>query len=507
MNFLSAAYWHEMRAHPDHATVPAPPLRTVAALSPLLIGGLIAMLPAPPGLAPHAWHFVALFAAVIVGLITEPIPAAAVGLVGVTGAAVLARFVLFSPEQLAQAGFNANAAAINWALSGFSNATVWLIFAAFVFSLGYEKTGLGRRISLLLVSALGRRTLTLGYAIMIADTILAPFTPSNTARSGGTIYPVIKNLPELYGSRPNDPSARRIGGYLMWTAVASTCISSSLFLTALAPNLLGLELVRKTAQIDITWTRWFLSFLPAGAILLIATPWLAYRFYPPTVTQSPEVPAWARAELRKLGPLCLREGVLIVLVLLALALWIFGASFIDPTTAAVLVVALLVITRTIAWTDVLADKPAWNTLVWFGTLVPLAGALVQTGVVKWLAGLFSSALAPLSATPALLAIVLAFFLLHYLFASVTAHATALLPVMLTIAAGVPGLPIDVAALALCQSLGIMGIITPYGTGPSPVYAGSGYLPGRDYWRLGAVFGVINLGVFLLVGLPTIFLLH
>src|SRR5208337_1957658 len=129
-------------------------------------------------------------------------------------------------------------------------------------------------IALMLVAALGGSTLRLGYAVVMADLVLAPFTPSNTARSGGTIYPVIKNLPELYVSHPNDPSARRIGGFLMWTALASTCVTSSMFLTALAPNLLAVELVRKTAQIDITWMRWFLSFLPAGVILLIATPLL-----------------------------------------------------------------------------------------------------------------------------------------------------------------------------------------------------------------------------------------
>ena len=155
-------------------------------------------------------------------------------------------------------------AALNWALSGFSNGTVWLIFGAFMFALGYEKTGLGRRIALLLVKAMGRRTLTLGYAVTIADTLLAPFTPSNTARSGGTIYPVIRNLPALYDSKPNDPSSRRIGSYLMWVAIAATCVTSSMFLTALAPNLLALELVKKTAKIDITWTQWFMAFAPVG---------------------------------------------------------------------------------------------------------------------------------------------------------------------------------------------------------------------------------------------------
>ena len=139
------------------------------------------------------------------------------------------------PAELAKPGFKACNAALNWALSGFSNSTVWLIFGAFMFAMGYEKTGLGRRIALELVKLMGRRTLTLGYAIVVADTLLAPFTPSNTARCGGTIYPVIRNLPALYDSKANDPSARRIGSYLMWVAIATTCVTSSMFLTASRP--------------------------------------------------------------------------------------------------------------------------------------------------------------------------------------------------------------------------------------------------------------------------------
>jgi L-tartrate/succinate antiporter len=503
MNFHSLAFWHE---HPLHAERGEPRIRLFASLAPLAVGLGLALLPAPAGLAPYAWYYLALFVTVIVALILEPVPAAAVGFIGVTTAAVLGRFVLFSPAQLANPAFKPNAAAVSWALSGFSNPTVWLIFCAFVFSLGYEKTGLGKRISLLLLSRLGGRTLTLGYAVMFADLALAPFTPSNTARSGGTIFPVIKNIPEFYGSLPNDPSSRRIGGYLMWTALASTCVTSSMFLTALAPNLLAQELVTKTVHVTIPWITWFLAFLPVGLILLATTPALAYWLYPPEVKKSPEVPEWARKELAELGPLSRKEVVLLGLVLLALGLWIFGADIIDPTTAALLVVGLLVITRTIKWIDVLADKPAFNTLIWFGTLVPLAGGLAQVGVVTWLAERIGPTLAAAPMVEGFAGLIVMFFLLHYLFASVTAHVTALLPVMLTAATQIPGLPIDKAALALCLSLGIMGVISPYGTGPSPVYAGSGFLPGRDFWRLGAIFGLYYLLVFLGVGLPTLLFL-
>ena len=187
--------------------------------APIVVGIILALMPAPEGLPQHAWYYFAIFAGVIVGLMLEPLPGGAIGLIGVTLVARLSDYVFYSPEQLAKPGFNPDTASLSWALSGFSNSTVWLIFGAFMFALGYEKTGLGRRIALMLVKAMGKKTLTLGYAVAIADTILAPFTPSNTARSGGTIYPVIRNLPPLYDSKPNDPSMRRDGSYIMWVAI------------------------------------------------------------------------------------------------------------------------------------------------------------------------------------------------------------------------------------------------------------------------------------------------
>src|SRR5206468_4044520 len=128
------------------------------------------------------------------------------------------------------------------------------------------------------------------------DALLAPFTPSNTARSGGTIYPVIRNLPALYDSKPNDPSSRRIGSYIMWVAIATTCVTSSMFLTGLAPNLLAIEMVNKTAKVSLTWTQWFVAFLPIGLLLLVLIPLVTYWLYPPEVKTGDAVPKWAGEE-------------------------------------------------------------------------------------------------------------------------------------------------------------------------------------------------------------------
>jgi L-tartrate/succinate antiporter len=465
---------------------------------PLAVAAGLAVLPPPPGLAPYAWNFFAIFAGVIVGLMLEPLPGAAIGLIGVTLATVLSPWVLFGPAELAKAGFKPGNASLAWALSGFANTTVWLIFAAFMFALGYEKTGLGKRIALWLVKAMGRRTLTLGYAVTIADTVLAPFTPSNTARSGGTVFPVIRNLPALYDSLPNDPSSRRIGGYLMWVAIASTCVTSSMFLTGLAPNLLAVELISKTAKVSFTWMDWFKAFAPVGVVLLVAVPLLAYVFYRPQVQGGDEVPNWARAELARMGGLSGKEITLAAMVLLALVLWIFGGDFINATTVAIVVIALMVMTGVVNWDDVLANKAAWNTLVWFATLVALADGLNKVGFVKWFADSIGTQVAGFPPSVVVVVLVAVFFFTHYLFASVTAHVTAMLPVMLAVGMGIPGVDIRSFALLLSLTLGIMGILTPYATGPSPVYFGSGYIPSRDYWRLGAIFGLIYFGIFMAV---------
>jgi L-tartrate/succinate antiporter len=463
-------------------------------IAPIILAVLIASFPAPHGLGQGAWYFFAIFAGVIAGLILEPIPPAAVGLVAVFLIAVLG---LAGPTP---------GDSIRWALSGLSNTTVWLIFGAFVISQGYEKTGLGKRIGLVLVRTMGKRTLGLGYAIALADLILAPFTPSNTARSAGTIFPIVRHLPALYGSFPGETS-RRIGAYVMWTAFASTCVTSSMFITALAPNLLALELVNKTAKLGLSWTEWFFGFMPAGLMLILVLPFLIYKIYPPEIRLSREVQSWAAQEIQSLGRLTVMELTMALLALLALALWVFGGRIIDPTTVVGVIISLMLITGVISWDEVLANKHAWNVLIWFATLVALADGLNRTGFVAWVAGSAAAHLTRFSPLVVMVILVAVFYLIHYLFASLTAHATAVLPVILAAGIAVPGLPLKPFAMLLCYSLGIMGVLTPYATGPAPVYFGSGYVSRRDFWRLGLIFGTIFLMVLLGLEVPFLLSIH
>lgn len=298
-------------------------------LAPLLVIAIIAVLPVPTGLESHTWRYFAVFAGVIVGLILEPVPGAVVAMIGISIIAILSPWLLFSPEQLAQDGFKFTAKALSWAVSGFSNSVIWLIFAAFMFGTGYEKTGLGRRIALILVKKMGHRTLFLGYAVMLSELILAPVTPSNSARGAGIVYPIIRNLPPLYHSQPNDASSRSIGSYIMWMGITADCVTSAVFLTAMAPNLLLMGLMKSASHAALGWGDWFLGMLPLSILLVLLVPWLAYMFYPPVLKSGDQVPRWAETELKTMGPLCSREKRMLALMVGALALWIFGGDYID----------------------------------------------------------------------------------------------------------------------------------------------------------------------------------
>jgi len=457
-------------------------------LLPVAVGIGLALVPAPSGLTTEAWRYFALFAAVVVGLVIEPVPAAAVGLIGMTLAAA-SRLAAPDPES-----------SLRLALSGFANGTVWLVFAAFTFALGYERTGLGKRIALGLVRRLGGRTLGLGYAVVLADLVLAPFTPSNTARSAGTIFPIIRNIPPLYDSYPG-PTARRIGAYVIWTEFAATAITSSMFLTSLAPNLLAVGLVEKTIGHRFSMGEWALGFLPIGLPLIASLPWLVYKIYPPTVTGGAEVPRWAADELASMGPVSRNEWTMGALAVAAIALWIFGGKTLEAATVALIVISLMLLLRVVSWQDVVANKDAWNVLVLLATLFGLAEGLNKVGFVDWLAKGSASALVGLSPTLVMAALVAVFFLTHYMFASITAHVAAMLPVVLAAGAAVPGVPIRAFALLLCYSLGVMGVITPYATGPAPVFYGSGYVSRKEFWTLGLVFGLLFLAALIVIGIP------
>lgn len=445
-----------------------------------------------------AWIFVSIFAALVVGLILEPLAPAFIGIIAI----VVSVLFKIGPVKSASADANiTSAVAINWGLSGFSNSVVWLIFASFMIGLGYANSGLGKRIALFLVKKLGKSTLGLGYAIAFADLILAPFIPSNAARSGGTIYPIATSIPAMFDSFP-DKNPRKIGSYLAWVSLATTCISSSIFLTGQAPNPLALNLVSSAGVKVVDWMGWFLAFLPVGIILFLITPLLTYFIYPPEIKGSFEITKWAGDELDKIGKITKKEIIMLCISITALILWIGSKAFgINATTTAILVIVAMILCKIISWQDFLANKPAWNVLTWFATLVTMAGGLKNVGFLAYLSKNTESLLVHLQPTLALMILLIVFCLLRYFFASGTAYVTAVAGVFATMATKITGFSPEFVMVFLLTPMGMISVLTPYGTGHSPIWFASGYIKGSDFWRLGAIFGLIYFIIYVLVAYP------
>jgi len=454
--------------------------RVLRGLIVIIIGVIIWCSPMPSGVKPAAWHLLAVFVATIIGLILTPVPMGAVVIIGVMVTTLTG--VLNIGE----------------ALSGFANSTVWLIAAAFLFARGFIVTGLGRRIAYIFIRTFGRKTLGLAYAVVGSELVLSPGIPSNTARAGGIMFPIVRGLALTFGSEPGE-TARKIGAFLMQVEYQATVITTAMFMTSAAANAFIAELAFKTANTYISWGTWALAAIVPGVLSLMVMTFVLYKIYPPEIKATPQAAEMAHKELEKMGPMKGSEVVLLLVFFLVLALWITGQwTKIDATIVALLGVSVMLISGVIKWDEVLAEKGSWDALIWFGGLVMMAGSLNTLGLMKWFASTVGASVTGYSWLPALAILLLVFFYVHYAFASLTAHITAMYAPFLLVAVST-GAPPYLAALTLAFSCLLCASLTHYGTGASPIYFNAGYMSQKTWWVLGFIASIVNIVIWVGVG--------
>ena len=449
----------------------------------VLVSGVgIALLPPPEGVTREAWTLLAIFVATIVGSIAQPMTGSAMVLFGVIATAIF------------------RALPIEKALSGYADKFVWLVLAAFFISRAMIKTGLGHRIALIFIRLIGRRTLGLGYSLVFTDFILASFVPSTGARSGGIILPIARSVSETYDSRPDDGTAGRLGTFLMNLLYQCEVILCATFLTGQASNVIIAGFAAKQANIELTYSIWFISAIVPALVSLTVVPLMIYKFFPPEIKETPNAVIFAHNELEKLGSLSFKEKILLVVFVLVVILWITARWHgIDSTVIALFGIATLLITRVLDWSDVTDERHAWEVFIWYGGLVMMATALGETNIPKLFAESVSSFTNGLSWPVALLILALVYFYAHYGFASITAHVTAMFIPFLAVTVAV-GAPAGLTVLVLTYFSNLSAGLTHYGTTPAPVYFGTGYVKQSQWWTIGLIASVINITIWSTVGL-------
>ncbi|MEJ8821368.1 DASS family sodium-coupled anion symporter [Variovorax humicola] len=477
----------------------AVPFRLGPALITTAVLGILLVIPCPEGLTPKAWGLVAIFLTTIVAIILKVMP---------IGVMAMMAIVIVS---LSQVTSDSSKGAIADALSSFDSPLIWLIVVAIFISHGLKKTGLGSRIGLMFISLLGRRTIGIGYGLAVCELVLAPFTPSNTARGGGIVHPIMRSIAAAFDSDPDKGTEGKVGTYLALVNYHANPVTSAMFLTATAPNPLVVDYIAKATNqsLNLSWTAWALCMLLPGLACLLVMPLVIYLLSPPQLKVTPNAVEYARSELARMGPLAPKEKVMLGTFGLLLLLWanvpamLLGPAFtLDPTVVAFLGLFVLIITGTIDWNDVLSEKSAWDTLVWFGALVMMAEQLNKLGVITWFSeamkdAIVASGMGRLSIAATL---VLAFVFSHYLFASTTAHISAMLLAFLSVGAQlIPAGYVAPFMLMMAAGSSIMMTLTHYATGTSPIIFGSGFVTLGNWWRVGFVMCMVELLIFATIG--------
>lgn len=444
-------------------------------------GLLIALVPPPEGVTGVAWTLLAIFIATIVGSIVQPLTGSAMVFLGVVALAV------------------SKVVPIDRVLTGYADKYVWLVLAAFFISRAMIKTGLGHRIALIFVRMMGRKTIGLGYSLVITDFLLASFVPSTGARSGGIILPIARSVTETYDSRPEDGTEGRLGTFLMTMLYQCEVILCATFLTGQASNAIIRSLAAEHAGIDLNYSVWFISAIVPSLVSLIVIPLMIYRFFPPEVRETPNAVAFARSELVKLGPVTLQEKILLGVFAAVVLLWMTAIWHgIDATVIALAGICILLITRVLDWHDLMDESHAWEVFIWYGGLVMMAGELGKTTIPTIFAGSVAGATGGLGWPLALAILALVFFYAHYAFASITAHVMAMFVAFFLVTAAI-GAPAGLTVLLFAYFANLSAGLTHYGTTPAPIYFGLGYVSQRRWWTVGFIAAIINIFIWAGIG--------
>ncbi len=433
-----------------------------------------------PGLAAGQRHLLAVFVATIVALMVRPAP---------MGMSVMVSLTLLAVTGIVPA---------NRVLLGFSNQTVWLIFSAYLFARAISTTGLGMRVAYLLIRRFATTPLRLGYAVVSAGMIVAPFVPSDTARGGGVVFPVTLSLARAFGSEPGE-TARRIGSFLMLVCFHGNYLASAVFLTSMVANPMIAGFVKKMSGVEITWLGWLAGSCVPALASLVAVPYFIHRWHRPELTETGEARRMAAARLAEMGPMSGRERGLVCILVAVMLGWVTSPWHgIGNAYVALVGICAELMSGLLGWEELIGETKAWDVLLWFAPLIMMADELNAGGVVKVVSEGMFGMLAGLPWVGAIVCLAVLYFYIHYGFASMTAQVTALYPAFL--AAGLAtGAPALAAALPIAYFSNLNAGITHYGTGSAPVFFGAGYVGEGEWWRIGLLVSIVNVAIWLGVG--------
>ena len=450
------------------------------AIHPLFLGIILWMIKPPSGLDQKAYLMFIIFSSTILSILIKAIPISTSVLIGLLLSVIT------------------NLMSLKDALIGFGDSTTWLVVIAFLIAGVIIETGLGRRIALICINLLGKTVTGLGYAICASELILGPLVPSNTARGGGIIAPIVDSISRSLGSEPQkDPEIA--GEYLHLVGAHANLITAAMFLTGMAANPIISRAALEVYGIEFGWSTWALGGIIPGLIGLTGLPIFLKYFSRPTIGSIENVREDIQLRIKELGQWAFREIAMVVTLILMLSLWATKSFHgMGTTTVALFGLVMLLILNIATWDQLVKNYKAWDTLIWLGGLLTLATGLKSTGFISWILESMNSSLERMEPFTLLILLVIIYFYSMYIFSMLTAHIVALGSTIMVVASGTDLNPILVVGIIAYLS-SLCGCLTNYSTGPVIIYFGNGYSKPSNWFKIGFYVSIYHLIIWSLFG--------
>ena len=461
----------------------------------VLIG--ILLLPTPAALPVAGHRMLAILAFAVIVWMTEAIDYAVSAIVI---AALMAFLLGLSPSPSNPKVLMGTSSGLGLAFSGFANTALVLVASALFLAAAMTATGLDRRIALSILSRVGVQTSNVIIGTILVGFVIAFVVPSTTARVS-CLVPITLGIIAAFGASKKSAFAAT----LMLTTVQTASIWNVGIKTAAAQNMVAVGFIERTLQSTITWLEWLVAAAPFSILMSIALYFVMTRMMPPELKEVPGGVAAIRKALDDLGPMKTDEKKLLAISITLLAFWSTEGVLhrFDTSTTTIAAVALMFLPGIgiMTWKDAQSRIP-WGTIVLFGIGISLGTALLQTKGAIWLADIVVAEFGLKNASAMFILAVMSLFLvvIHLGFASATALAAAMIPIVIAVlqAVATPGINI-VGMTLLLQFVVSFGFILVVNAPQNMVAYGTDTFEARDFVRTGLVLTVIALALVMLLG--------
>jgi len=467
-----------------------------------LIIGLIALVavnfaPTPAGLPVAGKRMLGILVFAVIVWITDSIsyPASSAVIL-----ALMAFLLGISPNVSDPTKLYGTASGLTIALGGFANTALALVGGALFIAAAMMHTGLDKRIALFVLSKVGARTNRVLAGVIMVGFVLSFFVPSTTARVS-CVVPIVMGIIVAFGV---DLKSRFAAVMMIATAQADSLWNVGIK-TAAAQNMIAVGHIEKMLGKTITWPEWFIAAAPFSAVMSVVLYFVLLKTIPPETGEIPGGREAIARSIAELGPMKTSEKKLLVMSLILLFFWstekILHPFDTSTTTIAMVAIMLLPKIGVMTWKDA-QSKIGWGTLMLFGAGISLGSALLSTKAAAWLAQIMVNALGVQTMPALLILAVLAAFLIliHLGFASATALAAAMIPIVISVLQTVktPGINKWGMTMVL-QYVVSFGFILPVNAPQNMVAYGTDTFEVRDFIRTGIPLTVIAYVLVLVFG--------